>query len=110
QYGLQRDADGLWLYFYAATPGATEYFLVVYTAAHTMTGAATTVPSTDLEAVADLAAAYAVDKLAALSVPPLDGSVSGDVTDRRSRADVYRSIAKDFRALYKTWLGGDEKP
>jgi hypothetical protein len=102
--------DVAYLVFKTATPSASEYFAAWYTAPHTLNATTCTIPALDDEAFADLAAAEAFYKLAARFVQTVDGSVDADVTDRRTRADIYRSLGKDFEAKYRSRMQGGDTP
>lgn len=64
-----------------------------------------TVPDADFDAVCYLGAALAFEMLAALKVQSGDPSIAADVVDYRSKSDQYRSMAKEYRALYNQHLG-----
>lgn len=106
-YSIIQDHLGLWLWFLSGSPSAAEYFLVAYTATHALTSSSSTstVPAADDEALADLVAAFAFQKLAATYVQVADTSIQADVTDRRTRADVYLTLAGKYIKSYEQRMG-----
>ncbi len=100
-FGLVRLPAGLYLRFRSAKPSVTEVFLAWYTAQHTLSDTTSTVPEADDDALADLAASYCCEKLAALYAQSADPSVAADAVDYRGKVDYYRSLAKDLRASYE---------
>lgn len=113
RYGLMRlpSPTGLVLRFGDVTPSASEKFLVYWTAQHTVSVSACTVPASDDDAFADLGAHYACLMLAAKYAQSTDGTVQADSADRRSRVDLYKSLAKSYRESYEKKLGlGNDKP
>ena len=93
------------LRFKAATPTATQTFRVWYTARHVVDGSNSTVPAADDEAVANLAAAFCLEAIAARYLSTKDPSLDADVTDYRSRADESRRLAEKFRRTFLDHLG-----
>lgn len=100
EWGLVRLDTGLQLRFFVARPASTEFFLASYTAPHTLSAAASTVPATDDEALSDLGAAFSCDQLAALYAKDVDSSLGADAVDRRGKSDNYRSMAASYRKSY----------
>lgn len=101
EWGLVRlDGSTLKLRFFLARPTANEDFLVLFTTPHTLSASASTVPSTDDEALADLGAAFACDQLAALYAKDVDSTLLADSVDRRTKSDNYRSMAASYRKSY----------
>ena len=105
EWKVQQLADGLWLWFITATPSAAEDFLVTWTLPHTCSGSALTVPASDYEAVADLAAAHALLAMSGLYVQSLDNSISADAVNRQSKASEYRSLSTQYRKAYDLKMG-----
>lgn len=105
EWRVQQLADGLYLWFITATPSASEDFLVAWTLPHTCSGSALTVPASDYEAVADLAAAHSLLALASVYVQSLDNSISADSVNRQSKASEYRSQAAQYRKAYDLKMG-----
>lgn len=101
EWRVQRLADGLYLWFTASSPSATEYFLAEFTKPHTCSASALTVATSDYEAVADLAASHALTILANFYVQSVEASISADSVNRMSKAAEYRSMAKAYRESYK---------
>jgi hypothetical protein len=99
-YGLVRLPSGLFLRFANATPAATELFLAWYSAQHTLSASTSTIPVSDDDALADLAACYACEMLAGYYTQASDPTQQADTVDRRSQGDQYRSQAKRWRDAY----------
>lgn len=107
EVGIVRDADGLWLWFAAATPSAAEFFLAIYTVPHTLDETSSTVPATDDEALADLGAAEGHDMLAALYSKATDGAHSADTVNHMSKAAEHRAMATRYRKSYAEKIGSE---
>lgn len=100
-YKLYRGPAGLRLRLLTAKPASTETVRVTYTIPHSEDS----VPSPDLEAVANLAASVCLRQLAAAFGQTSDSTISADVVNYRSKADEFRRLADSFEALYKHHLG-----
>ncbi len=74
---------------------------------HTLDAGSDTLPEADREPVASLAAGILLDQLARLHAQDGDSTIQADSVDRRTKADVYRSLAKAARARYHEALGLD---
>jgi hypothetical protein len=96
-FGLERRDDGLFLWFYNARPLASEFFLALYTTPHTVSDTASSIPASDDEALADLGAAFAFDKLASYYI---EGTVIIDNSIQLSKSKEFREQAKVFRGRY----------
>ena len=115
-YGVVRLDTGDVLRFFQASPAATEFMLIRYTGRHAVTDdvvappsvGASTIPAGDLDAVADLVAAYCCDELASHYCTATDSSIAADVVNHLSKAQEYRAQAKQFRAAYAAKLKGDD--
>jgi hypothetical protein len=99
-YALYRTDLGLFLRFLVHQPLASEFFLVTFTAQHTVNSTTCTIPVADEEAFKDLAAANCCDMLAALYAKDVDSSISADAVDRRTKSDTYRSMAARYRSFW----------
>ena len=98
-----------YLRFRSATPAATETFRVLYAARHTLDGSQSTLPAADDEAVANLAAAFCLEAIAARYLSTKDPGLDADVTDYQSRADQARRLAEKFRRAFLDHQGiGDD--
>lgn len=107
-YALVRlDADALKLRFFTVKPTASEQFLASYTAPHTLTDAACSLPSSEDEALADLAAAHCCEAIAGYYSQSTDNLISADVVQRVSKADSYRASAKRWREAYASKMQAD---
>lgn len=103
---LDRLDTGLYLRL-LYTVSASQFVLVRYTKPHTVAAGSCTIPTTDDEAVADLAAHYACLALADYYSQSTDASLSADVDDRRGKADLYRSNAERWRQSWRRKMGLD---
>lgn len=97
-----------YLRFLAATPSASESFRVFYAARHTLDASTSTFPAADDEAMANLAAAFCLEAIAARYLSAKDPSLDADVTDYRSRADESRRLAEKFRRAFLDHMGFQE--
>ena len=107
EYVVIRLSTGVYLRFLSATPTAAEKFHVLYTGAHVLTEATSSVPAGDMEALADLATAYACDALAGFYSQSTDGSIQADTVAHLTKAQEYRAQAKRWRDAYLAKIGGD---
>lgn len=108
EWTMFRTATGPKIRFLADSPTAAEDFLVQFTAAHTLSASTSTIPSTDDEAVADLAAAEAYLMLAGyFAVQSNDSSIQVDSVDRRTKAQECRDQAAAYRKSYSRKIGAD---
>lgn len=74
---------------------------------HTLDAETDTIPAMDREPLASLAASILLDQLSRLYANEGDSTISADAVDRRSKADVYRSLAKAARQRYYDALAID---
>lgn len=100
-FGTVRDHNGLSLWFAGMSPTAAEFFLTLFTLPHTVSATAWTPRSSDDEAIADLAAGYCCDELAARYSQETDTTIQADSVNRLQKADLYRSMATRFKDSYK---------
>lgn len=105
QWQIYQKPSGKVLRLFDDTPPATESLRITYTALHTCTDAASTVPSYDEEAVQILAAALFCDMLAAYYSQTSDSTISADTVDHKSKAAEYASRARAYRKMYHDHLG-----
>lgn len=80
-----------------------------YTATHTLSGVADTIPAQDREAVCAWAAAILLDQLAARFSGDSDSTLGADSVDHGSKAGEYASRARALRKRYLDELGVDPK-
>lgn len=99
---------GYYLHFLNDTPQATETIRVFYTARHTCTDSACTVPSADEEAVQALAASYFCRMLAAKYAQDQDSTIAADSVDHSSKRREYEAQAKAYRKEYNEHMNIDE--
>ena len=96
---------GKYLRFLEHTPEATESLRITYTALHTCTDAACSVPSYDEEALQILAASIFCDMLAAYFAQTQDSTIQADSVDHKSKSSEYSSRARAYRKMYFDHLG-----
>lgn len=102
---IYRKPSGKVLRLLEDTPEATESLRITYTALHTCTDAACTVPSYDEEALQILAASIFCDMLAAYFAQTSDSSIQADSVDHKSKASEYAARARAYRKMYFDHLG-----
>lgn len=85
----------------AAQPGATETVRITYTILHDEAS----VPESDLDALACLAAANCLRQLAAAFGQTSDPIIQADVVNYRSKSDEFRRLADSLEKQYKDHLG-----
>jgi hypothetical protein len=116
RYGVVRLDTGDVLRFFEDTPAAAQFMLIRHSARHAVTDdvvgppavlGTSTIAAGDLEAVADLVAAYCCDALASYYCQSTDSTISADTVNRMSKAQEYRSQAKQFRTAYADKMRGD---
>ena len=107
EYAILRLDTGLVLRFKTATPTVAEKILVVFSAPHVVDAAHFTPSQGDVEAIADLAAAYACDVIATYYGQTTDDTVGADVVNRQTKADTYRRLADEWRKGFKSKMSGD---
>jgi len=89
------------------TPSVTESMRAIFTAPHTEE----TVPDQDADAVANLAAANCLRRLATAAGQTSDPTIQADTVNYRSKADEFRRLADAFEAQYNEHLGiGKDAP
>jgi hypothetical protein len=102
---IYRKPAGKYLRLLADTPETTEDIRIAYTALHTCTDAACTVPSYDEEALQILAASIFCDMLAAYFAQTQDSTIQADSVDHKSKASEYAARARAYRKMYFDHLG-----
>jgi hypothetical protein len=100
-YELYQSPDGWQIRLINDTPDATEDFRITYT----IPQVEATVPTTDLDAVALLAAALCLEELASALVHTGDSLIQADVVNYRDKTYQAAARAKRYRELYKEHLG-----
>lgn len=100
-YQLYAAPAGKKLRIWNTNPTADEFVRLTYTTLHTEA----TVPSVDVEAVANLAASICLRQLAAAFGQTSDSTINADVVNYRSKSDEFRRLADSFESLYKAHLG-----
>jgi len=104
-WAIYQKPEGKCLRFLADTPSATEDIRITYTALHTCTDAACTIPANDEEALQILAAGIFCEMIAAYYAQTQDSTIMADSVNHKSKAAEYASRAKRFALLYKEHLG-----
>jgi hypothetical protein len=106
--------DGTWLRFPAHRPATTESVRMTVDRPYVWSEAADPfidTPQEHFEAICYQAASESCLRLATAYGQKRASTMTADVADRRSQADIYRSLAKDFRAEYERLLGiGKDQP
>ena len=106
-YKIYLTPDGEVLRILSASPDATETMRVIFTAPQ-VEG---TFPDNDMDAVANLAAANCLRRLAAASGQTSDPTIQADTVNYRSKADEFRRLADAFEQQYNDHLGiGKDAP
>ncbi|MEN8134324.1 MAG: hypothetical protein ABFS18_02140 [Thermodesulfobacteriota bacterium] len=101
------------LHFLRDWAAADESMRITYSARHTCTATACTVPGADEDAVMVLAAAYFCRALAASYSQDQDSTIAADQVEQGGKRRSYRNQAKDYEAEYYRHLGikpGQAKP
>ena len=101
-------AEGVYLRFPAHRPATTENVRMIVDRPYVWVEAADPfidTPAEHFEAVCYLGASVSCLRLATKYGQKRDSTITADVADRRSQADIYRSLAKDFRTEYERLLG-----
>lgn len=78
---------------------------ITFTAPHKLMVTLDTIPAPDAEAVAYYAAATLCDQLAAVYAGSGDATIASDSVDHESRTDYFLRLAREYRALYGTYMG-----
>jgi hypothetical protein len=110
-YRIFRSKQGVWLYFPNASPSASEQVRLTYTRPYAWLESddpLIDIAEEHFEAVTVMAASIACLLLAVRYSQNTGSTITADVVDRRTQADVLRSLAKDFKATYKSLTGSDE--
>ena len=98
---LYQAPDGLKLRLYDVAPLAGQSFRVTFTALHDEAS----LPESDIEAVANLAASLCCRQLAQRYAGTSDPTIGADVVNYRSKGDEFARRAKELRALFQDALG-----
>jgi hypothetical protein len=86
-------------------PAATETIRCTFVVLHTEA----TLPATDVEPVADIAAAICLLQLAAAYGNSTDSTIQADSVDHQSKTDQYRRLATELRRKGLAALGLDDE-
>lgn len=104
-YQLYEKITGEVLRFLSDTPGTGQKALVNYTARHSVTASAGTIPEPHFDAVCHLAAAIALNALANRYIQNTEPTLGADSVDHKSKAFEARQAAREERKLYFQHLG-----
>lgn len=96
---------GVRLWLTGVSPATSETLTITWTAPHVVSAATSSIPEGHFRAVATLGASYACLQLAGFYAQAGDATIAIDSQDPRTKSDVYRSLARDFRARYRTFFG-----
>lgn len=100
-YRLYRSPAGRVIRLAQTKLALTDTVRVTYSASHDDS----TIPDSDLEPVANLAAAYCLLRLAAVYGNASDSTIQADSVNRQSKIDEYRRLAEKFEGLFNKALG-----
>ncbi len=109
---LYRTPTGLKIRFTRTTIAVGKTARMTHTAAHTVTDTTSTIPVTEEDAVATLAAALGCEALAAYYAQTSDPTISADAVNYRTKSGEYAARAKRLSAIFRESLGlkDDETP
>jgi hypothetical protein len=114
EWEIFQSADGTWLRFPAHRPATTENVRMTIDRPFVWTEASDPyidTPPEHFEALCYLAASDGCTRLAVRYGQKQASTITADVADRRTQADIYRSLAKDLKAKYEQLLGiGKDRP
>lgn len=99
------DATLSYLRFLTVKPVSPEKVRITYTTPHTHSTALNTVPTNELDALCDLAAAYACMALATKAAASTDSLISADSTNYRDSQLRFKQQADAWIQSYKDRLG-----
>ena len=100
-----RDATAYYIYLDGYAPTSAEDFLIAYTAPHTLSDVADTIPTPHFDAVCDLAASYCCTRLAAKYAKASDATIAADAVNYRDGQLRFRQTSEDFRTQYRLKVG-----
>ena len=101
---LYQTPEGLKLRLYEVTPPVGQDFRVTFTALHEEAS----LPESDLEAVANLAASLCCRQLAQRYAGTSDSMIGADSVNFRSKGDEFARRAKELKQLYQEAIGVKE--
>jgi hypothetical protein len=102
-FWAEQTPDG-WQWRAATAPASGTTLRVRYSAVHTATGQATSVPVVHQQAVGLLGAACALEVLANYAATDSDATLGADTTDFQSRSERYATRARQLRTLVLAWV------
>lgn len=105
---LTKVADAVIRLYFVDDLSSGEVFRVHYTALHALTTAATTLPENDFKAIANLAASFACEQLAAIFAGTTDPTITSDVVDYKGKGQGFSNLAKIYQEKYNKMLGFDK--
>ena len=104
-WAIKHNGTAYKLRFRSCSPGASEFFLLAWTSRHSVTAGASTVYTEDEQAVADLAASYALRKLAARSAQSRDSTIDADSVNYGGAVASYTALADRLLRQYRDHIG-----
>jgi hypothetical protein len=104
-YRPYRGDSALRLRFLNHSPSTSETFRTTFTAPHSVTEEATTVPAVDERAVSNLAAALLAEQLAAEYENKARSTMPDVTLDLRSKAQEYQTQADRYYRLWQKHMG-----
>jgi len=102
---LYRSPTTLNLNFLTFSPATGKTVRLSFTALHTVTATASTVPASDEEAVSALAASIGCQALATHYAQTQDPSLAADTVNYQSKSSEYSALAKRLQAMFNEFLG-----
>jgi hypothetical protein len=87
------------------TPGAGKTIVITYTVRHQISESNSTIPDSDFEAVAHLAAAFALQSLSNRYLQNTSATISADAIDNRSKSFDAAQNAERERKIYYDHFG-----
>lgn len=107
-WGFYRTPSALKLRLYTVTPATGQTLRLTWTKPHVVDYVGSTVPLTDEDAVADLAASIGLRTLAAVFAGTVDPTIAADSVDYRSKSKEYSDLAREYEKRYRVKLGLDQ--
>ncbi len=105
EFTIYEKEAGQYLRFTSSTPLSTEKIRVTYTALHILSDSQNTIPASDEDAVANLAASFCSHALASAYAQVSDATIAADSVNHRTKSQEYQSRAKDQKRIYLEHMG-----
>ncbi len=91
--------------FREASPTATDYFILEYTARHQLDASTDTIPAADLQAFIHLCAALVARSIADRFAKSVDSNFGSDSISHLANSESWRTLADDYMELYEQHVG-----